>query len=119
MARTVASLIERALQIVDQVGGGQTASAEDTDFAVGALQSLLAELSARNIVGLSIDPDDLSAEDIPDHLWQPLADVLAVDLHTTFAGGMIADDIREGKINRIRRVTAIGPSYETMKPEYF
>lgn len=119
MAQTTASLVERALQIVDVVGAGQTASAEDTELAVNALSALIAELSAREIVYVAFDPDDLTLEDIPDELFNPLADVLAADLQTTFAGGRVAEAEREGMINRIRRVASIGPSYEVMQAQYF
>ncbi len=119
MPRTTAALLERALQIVDQVGGGQVATSEDTEFARDALTSLLAELSARSIVYVYFDPADLSAEDIPDELFNPLAALLAADLQTTFIGGIVPDADREGLINRVRRVTAIGPSYEPLATDYF
>jgi hypothetical protein len=119
MARTTAALLERALQIVDQVGAGQTATAEDVQFASDALLSLLAELLEREIVDVTFDPDDLNVEVIPDKLFNALADLLAADLQTAFAGGRISDAEREGLINRVRRVSAIGPSYDTLETEYF
>lgn len=119
MPRTTAALLERALQTVDEVGGGQTASSEDTEFARDALTSLLAELRVREICDVAFDPDDLSLEDIPDELFNPLAALLAADLQTTFAGGIVSDADREGLINRVRRVTALGPSYEVQPGEYF
>jgi hypothetical protein len=117
--RTTAELIERALQIVDQVGAGQTATAEDTQLALKALTSILDELETREIVLVTIDEDDLSQEDIHGELFNPLADLLAADLQTTFAGGRVADDVREGIINRIRRVTWTGPSYATLETKYY
>lgn len=117
--RTTAELLERGLQIVDQVGAGQTASAEDMQTALKALTSILDELETREIVLVAIDESDLSQEDIPGELFNPLADILAADLQTTFAGGRVADDVREGIVNRIRRVTAVGPSFETLQPQYF
>ncbi len=119
MARTTAALLERALQIVDQVGAGQTASAEDQQFASDALTSLLAELLDREICDVSFDPDDLSAEEIPDNLFNALADALSLDLTPTFKGGKVTDKEREDSFNRIRRVTALGPSYEVLPGEYF
>lgn len=119
MARTTAALLERSLQIVDQVGGGQTASAEDQQFASDALSSLLAELLTREICDVSFDPDDLSLEDIPDNLFNPLAALLAADLQTTFAGGIVSDADRESLVNRVRRVASLGPSYEVQAGEYF
>lgn len=119
MPRTTAALLERALQIVDQVGAGQTAASEDMEFARDALSSLLAELSARQIVYVYFDPNDLSAEDIPDELFNPLAALLAADLKTTYAGGIVSDADRESLVNRVRRVTAIGPSYEPLATDYF
>ena len=98
MPRTIASLLERALSIVDEVGSGQSASAEDSDFVLATLQSLLAELSKREILGLYIDPVDMQAEDIPDELWGPIADILAVDISPTYRGVNVDDAIREGKI---------------------
>jgi len=119
MARTVAALLERSLQIVDEVGAGQTASAEDQQFASDALTSLLAELLKREICDVSFDPADLSVEEIPDELFNPLANLLAADLQTPFAGGVVSDNVREGLINRVRRLTSIGPSYEVLPGEYF
>lgn len=117
--QTIASLLERALQIVDEVGGGQSASAEDSDYAFKTLQALLAELGRREILFLYVDPNDRQAEDIPDHVFGPLADILAVDISTAFKGGSVADDVREGKINRLRRVTYIKPSYSVLETTNF
>lgn len=117
--KTIASLLERALQIVDEVGGGQSASAEDSDYAFATLQALLEELGKREIVYLYVDPTDRQAEDIPEHLWGPLSDALAADISTAFKGGMVSDAEREAKINRIRRVTYIGPSFEPVETTNF
>lgn len=119
MPRTIAELLERSLQIVDQVGAGQVATAEDSQLALKALVSVLAELSSRRIVYLAIDEIDLSSEDIPDELFNPLADLCAADLQTTFVGGRISDAEREGLINRVRRVTAVGPSYGILATDHF
>lgn len=119
MPRTTAALIERSLQIVDQVGAGQTPSAEDQDTALNALTALLAELRTRSILELYVYPADLSSEDIPDDVFNPLAEALALDLRPTFAGGVVTDAEREGGFNRIRRVTGNPPTYEVLKAEYF
>lgn len=119
MAKTVLSLLERSLQIVDQVGAGQTASAEDAQLAFDCLKSLVAELASRGIADVYIHPTDKTRELIDDSLWNPLADILAVDLRTTFSGDIVPDDVREGKIVRLRRITSAGPTYETLKATYF
>jgi len=119
MAKTVLSLLERSLQIVDQVGSGQTASAEDAQLAFDCLKSLVAELSARGVADIYIHPTDTTRELIEDELWNALADVLAVDLRTTFSGDIVPDDVREGKINRVRRIKAAGPTYEVLRADYF
>jgi hypothetical protein len=119
MPRTTAALLERALQIVDQVGAGQTPSAEDQDKALNVLTALLAELRTRNILELYVYPADLNSEDIPDDVFNPLADTLALFLRPEFAGGAITRAEREDKFNIIRAVTANPPTYETMQAEFF
>ena len=119
MAKTTASLLDYALAIVSQVGAGQVADDDDRQQALKALESLLAELGHRGILTLYIDPNDLDAEDIPDHLFQSLANVLAADLQTVFSGASVADDTREGLINRVRRLTYIKGTGETVRAKYF
>lgn len=119
MAKTVLSLLERSLQIVDQVGAGQTASAEDAQLAFDCLKSLVAELEARGVANIYIHPTDTTRELIDDSLWNPLADILAVDLRTTFSGDIVPDNVREGKIVRLRRVTSAGATYEVLRAEFF
>lgn len=119
MPRTTAALLERALQIVDQVGAGQTPSAEDQDLALNALTALLAELRTREILELYVYPADLNSEDIPDDVFNPLANALALDLRPEFKGGEVTDAERESAFNRIRRITGNPPTYETLKVEYF
>lgn len=119
MPRSSADLLKQALSIVNQVGGGQTPSAEDNDTALVYLTALLAELRSREICEVYVYPADLSSEDIPDELFNPLAHVLALDLKTEFAGGMVSDDDREKAINRIRRVTGNKPTGEVQQGEYF
>lgn len=119
MAKTVLSLLERALQIVDQVGAGQSASAEDAQLAFACLKSLVAELEVREIASIYIHPTDMTRELIDDSLWNPLSAVLSADLSPDFKGQLVADDVREGMLNRIRRVTSAGPTYETLQAKYF
>lgn len=109
-----ADLIDRALQFVDQVGAGQTANANDVARTLPALQAMLAELSALKIVGVAIDPDDLQSDDIPDEIFRVLANLLAADIKPIFVGGMTPEDVREDILNKLRKIVAIGPSYETL-----
>ena len=119
MARTIASLLEHALALVDEVGAGQTASAEDSDYVLNVLISLLAELSKREILYLAIDPSDVQAEDIPDEYWEPLAQILSADISPQYKGVIVPDNIREGMLNRLRRMTSIGPSYGVLRATFF
>ena len=119
MAQTTAALIDQSLAIVDEVGAAQAASDEDSAYVLKALLSLLAELSVREVLELYVNSDDLQQDDIPDEYFNALADLLAIDISPKYRGVRVADQEREGAINRLRRLTAIGPSYETQKACYF
>jgi len=119
MAHTTAALLDRALAIVSQVGSGQVASDDDRQHALTALVALLEELSTREILALYIDEENLDSEDIPSKVFNPLANILAADLQTTFAGVVIDDATREGLIGRLIRVTCSGPSYDAAETENF
>lgn len=117
--KTTAALLEKALQIVDEVGAGQAPSAEDTQLALDALVSLIAELNKRSVLYLDVSPEDTQQERIPDELFNALGNLLAVDLVPVFKGGRVPDDEREAMINRLRRLTYVGPSGELSQNEYF
>lgn len=112
MAKTRANLADRALQKLLVVGSGQPVDSEDRETADNAIDSVFADLEGREIYSVS-DEDDI---DLAAFEW--LALILADTISTEF-GQQIDPGKREYAENKLRRLTASGPSYEVMKLDYY
>lgn len=112
MPKTRANLADRALRKLLVVGSGQPVDSEDRETADNAIDSVLADLSVRNIYSVA-DEDDID-EAAFEWLALILSDTIAPDF------GMPMDPNKRAYAeNMLRRLNASGPSYEVMKAEYF
>jgi hypothetical protein len=116
--KTQTELFTRALTKVGAVGSGETPSAEDVAIASGALGPLLAEIAALGVAYV-VTSADTAAEEIPDELFQGLSTLLAMDIAAEFGSPAPADEARQNAMNVLRRITAAGPTYETLQATYF
>lgn len=105
--KTRAELVTATLEELQIIGVNETASAEDSQAVLDRMDSVFADLGARNVVLQNI------ASDIPDEAFDHLAAILAWRLASRFGqGGNAALMARSGEaeaalrtISRINRGT--------------
>lgn len=105
LTKTRAELIQAALEEIKVLAAGQSPSAEDSDKVERALEPLLAELSAREIVYVA------DSNEIPMAVFGPLSRRLGAEVAGAFgaAGPSIEDEEW-----RLSRITAARPTYEPL-----
>lgn len=116
--KTQAQLFTEALSNINAVGSGETASAEDVAIAAGALGPLLSVLASRQVCNV-VTTDDTTAEEIPDELFDGLADLLSMNIRAKFGLPRPTRQEREDAMNVLRAITATPPTYETLEATYF
>lgn len=116
--KTQTDLCNRALNKAGAGSAGQTASAEDIAIAQDALGPMLLELEALGVCSV-VTTSNVSAEEIPDELFQGLATLLALDISPEFGGPVAPDAARQNAMAVLRRITAARPTYETLATDYF
>lgn len=112
MAKTREELINKALSLLQEEGAGQPVGDEDYAKFDEAVAPLLAELSGAEVVTVG------NVDEIDDAIFLPLARILMNEVGEDF-GRPTSDDFRALQERRIRRVTASGPTYQTMTTDYF
>lgn len=104
MSRTREQLIARALNKLGAVGAGQSPEAEDSALIDDALDSVVADLTARGIYSWA-DPDE-----IEDAAYEHLAQIVAVACARDF--GKEPDEgvrqVSEARLRQINPVTLSG-----------
>lgn len=106
LTKTRAELIQAALEELKVLAAGQSPSAEDSDKAERALEPLLAELAAREIVYVP------SSDEIPLYVFGPLVRRLAGEIAGAFETS--GPDI-EAEEWRLMRITASRPTFEPLE----
>jgi hypothetical protein len=119
MSRTSAELIDSALTYVGATGTGQISSAGDVALATRYLEPLVAELAALEIVALIIVSGGGVFDVIPDELFSALTRLLANDLAPHFGVAAASEAEREGMLQRLRRIVAVGSADTIMEACYF
>lgn len=110
--KTRAQLVTRALQKLGIVGEGQSENADDAAQVDASVDAVLADLAARGII-------DIAAEDqievaVFEWLAICLAGMVAMDFGNSFDPALV-----ERAEYKLRVITSAGPTYETMKVDYF
>lgn len=109
--RTRSELVNQALANLGVLDAGQTPEIEDANTVDDHVDTVLAELSAKDIVSI---PDD---DAIPVALFNVLADLLALDCGPDFHK---PSDPRAKLIaeNTIRVMVRVRPTYEPQQTDY-
>lgn len=114
MSKTRTQLANRALEKLRVVGLGQSPEAEDTETVDGVIDSFAEFLTSTTPPIYTIA--DLS--DIEESAFEWLADYLAYFVAQDFQ--KVQDDgIRQRAEYMLRRLTTSGPTFETLRAEYF
>ena len=108
LTRTRAELIQAALEEIKVLAAGQSPSAEDSDKVERALEPLLAELAAREIVYV---PD---SNEVPIAVFGPLSRRLGAEIAGSF--GATGPSIEDEEW-RLMRITASRPTYEPLEDQ--
>ena len=112
LTRTQDELIARALTKLKVIGSGQSPDAEDQATVAGAVDGVLADLRARDVV------DVADVEAVPAAWFESLADILAQAVADDFGAERDANRIAAAEA-ALRRKIATGPTYERQRAEYF
>lgn len=119
MPQSKLQLYNRVLEVLGVKASGNPASAEDIDLVEAALQPLLAELNAIDVIFIGVDPTNRISADIEDHAFHSLADLLADDVAPSFGVARASGGGRQVMLNRLRRVIQPGPAYFPQEAIYF
>lgn len=112
-------LINRALTILGAAGTGQPVQPEDFAKMRAILPGLMDEVTGDGTVSLTFT-DDIATEVIPDKYMTGLATLLALDAGPDVISAPAAtDEQREAAKMTLRRLSAIGPTYNTLAADYF
>lgn len=104
--KTRAELIQSALEEIKVLAAGQSPSAEDSDKVERALEPMLAELAAREIVYIA------DSDEIPLAVFGPLSRRLGAEIAGAF--GATGPSIEDEEW-RLSRITASRPTYEPLE----
>lgn len=104
--------VDRILQKLGVVGAGQSADAEDQELVDGTVDATFADLSARNVY--LVQDDDA----IPVEAFEWLADCGADNVAVDF--GRQRDPQKMLYVeSRLKKISAVPPSYLTAQNDYF
>jgi hypothetical protein len=106
MVKTRAELIQAALEEIGVLAAGQSPSAEDSDKLERAIDPLLEELAAREIVYVA------NSNEIPAAVFGPLARRLGAEVAGAFS--VTSGPSIEDEEWRLMRITAARPTYELL-----
>lgn len=112
LTKTRVQLVNEALNKLLVVASGQSAEAEDQQTVDGKVDALIAQLSEDEICEI---PDD---EEIPSAWFDAVASLLANVCSVDF-GIPYSLEAKKFWESELTRLTSTGPTYETLKAEYF
>ncbi|MFA7238430.1 MAG: hypothetical protein WC058_16360 [Phycisphaeraceae bacterium] len=104
--KTRAELVQAALEEIKVLAAGQSPSSEDSDKVERALEPMLAELAAREIVYIA------DSDEIPNAVFGPLTRRLGAEIAGAF--GATGPSIEDEEW-RLSRITAGRPTYEPLQ----
>jgi hypothetical protein len=111
-SKTRDDLIARALMKLTVVGSGQSPDAEDAASIDAAIDGILSDLAARDVVDV---PDD---DAIPSEWFEDLAEIVAQSCARDFGRPKDQGEIERAERALMKKGTP-GPTYQRQTTEYF
>ena len=110
--KTKQQLVERALQILNVLGAGQSPSAEDAQTVGDMVSPMFDFLNASGLIAVA--HEDL----IEASVFEPLARLLSAEAAPTFGGQKDPGDMEDARM-QIRLVVNGRPTYQVARTDYF
>ena len=119
MPKSTRELVLEAIDRLQIFEAGQEVPAENYAKVKGKVFPLLAWLKAERVLDIFVNPQDEDSQDVPDHVFIPLAMALANEAAPAFGLPHSSMPSRDGTWDPLHRAVAEGPQYFRQTAEYY